>query len=139
MKIHGMHESRSSAEYGKGRTWSTVAGNLIPNELGIFTYRRLRAPDHLPPRDLHIRRARADFDIWRDMAMKRVLNIWPWSNAVPYEWTLFYAWYPVKTIDGGGWRWLCFVEVKMMGFVAPDGNLDDVTWYRRCGSAAKRP
>ncbi len=52
----------------------------------------------------------------------------------PYIWTKFFAWYPIKLTfrrhGDSGWRWLCWIEVKITGYVAPNGDLTE-SWDMR--------
>lgn len=52
-------------------------------------------------------------------------GVFPWSRSVPYEWSPWRAWYPVRLVSGElalGW-----VECRAHGVVAPNGDLTD--WY----------
>lgn len=56
-------------------------------------------------------------------------GIFPWSRRVPYAWSRWFAWYPVRLTTGQlvlGW-----VECRAHGEVAPNGELDDRYEFRR--------
>jgi hypothetical protein len=45
----------------------------------------------------------------------------PWSKSTPYDWTRWFAWFPVRAIDGH-LKWLSVVEVRAHGEIAPVGQ-----------------
>lgn len=57
------------------------------------------------------------------------MRIMPWSKSVPYDWTQWFAWFPVRAIDGR-LKWLRTVDVRAHGEIAPNGDLTDRYEFR---------
>jgi hypothetical protein len=60
-------------------------------------------------------------------------GLFPWSRSVPYEWSRWFAWWPVRA-DDGRILWLRRVMVRAHGEIAPNGDLTD--WYEFDTAAA---
>lgn len=68
------------------------------------------------------------------------------TTQSPYQWHRWFSWYPVKMDYHAGfnpprgpyaWRWLCTIERRIVGGVAPNGDLADGAWlYRSLDLAA---
>jgi hypothetical protein len=55
-------------------------------------------------------------------------GIFPWSRCVPYDWSRWFAWYPVRKTNGRlamGW-----LQVRAHGEIAPNGDLTDWVEFR---------
>jgi len=55
----------------------------------------------------------------------------------PYAWHKWFAWYPVLAYDtrrpiGARKKWLCWVETRVVGHVAPNGDMTEAWEYRTC-------
>lgn len=55
-------------------------------------------------------------------------GFFPWSRSVPYEWSWWFAWYPVRTIYGQ-LAWLRYVMVHAYGEVVPSGEPNEGDLY----------
>lgn len=53
------------------------------------------------------------------------------------DWELWFAWYPVRLyVDGDNWKsapkvWLRWIECRIVGAVAPNGDITEYWEYRR--------
>jgi hypothetical protein len=49
----------------------------------------------------------------------------------PYVWHWWFAWYPVRLTGSRHLRWLCWLGTRVVGGVAPNGDLADGWWQYR--------
>lgn len=56
-------------------------------------------------------------------------GIFPWSRGVPYEWCLWFAWYPVR-LRTKRIAFLRLVYAQSHAYIAPNGDLADSYEYK---------